>query len=390
MRLLLVNTVASGGSIGSYINRIAAHALSLGWEVAVAAGGGAPADPRVKFIRIGSRADMIVSALATRLFDSHGLTGAAATRRFCSEADAFCPDIVHLHNIHGYYLHYPALFRWLAERKHRVLWTLHDCWAFTGHCASFDRVRCMEWTTGCHDCPLGRDYPATRLISQTARNYAVKRAVFTSVPGLRLLPVSDWLKERVLPMSFLGSLNATTVKIDVDLDTYCPSVRPSPTPVVLGVANVWTSGKSLQFFRRLRDELPPRVRIRIAGDIRGANRIGGVEYIGWLSPDKLAAEYAGASVFVNPTYAESYSMTNREALACGTPVVTRAVGGATEDLLDGSGALRASADDSTLIAMTKDIIALPAEPLRTAAVCLARRLYGNQPFLRRLFDIYSF
>lgn len=391
MKLLLVNTVASGGSIGAYLTRISRRAIDLGHEVAIASGSAAPEVEGVSHIAIGGKGDKIVSGIATRIVDRHGLTGAASTKTFIEQAQAFAPDIIHLHNIHGYYIQYQVLFEWLARAAIPVVWSLHDCWALTGHCAFFDRADCDHWQDGCRECPLPDEYPATMFRSSSASNFRVKREAFTSVPKLTLLPVSDWLRKSVLPHSFLKDLPAKTVKLDLDLDTFKPVPIPAEgPPTVFGAANPWNPNKDLPFFTALRKALPPHVRIRIAGHLRGQKLPPGIEYAGIITDvGQMVREYSSASVFVNPTLADNYPQTNREAIACGTPVVSRAIGGAVEDLIDGTGSVKAGSTDRDLIALVRKTLDTPLPPLRLAARDLAVRLYAGTPWLHRLFQLYS-
>lgn len=388
MRILIVNTVASGCSIGMYIDRISRRAIADGHTVAVASGRGTPAVERTEHIKVGTEWTRIVDGVSSRLFDRHGRTGAAATRAFIRKIEAFQPDIIHLNNIHGYYLHYPTLFRWLSECNTPILWTLHDCWALTGHCGFFDRAKCEQWRTECRKCPLPHDYPATLLLQNATGNYRLKKQLFNSVPNLLLLPVSDWLRNDVLPQSILRDVEAETVKLDIDLNLFHPGAAvKSVKPSILGAANVWNAGKNIGFFHRLREALPDKIEIHIVGDLRGHRLPEGIQYDGIAgSAEEMARHYARAWVFVNPTLADNYPQTNREALACGTPVVSRTVGGAVEDLIDGSGVVASALDDDGLIDAIKRM--LSDSPPPQAARRLAEKLYGGEPWLRKLFDIY--
>lgn len=387
MKILLVNTVAVGGSIPSYMRAIADEALKQGHTVAVAKGRrGNMAG--VKNISIGSPINTAIHGLATRLLDRHGLVGRRATLAFIKEAEAFAPDIIHLHNIHGYYLHYPTLFSWLATCGKPVLWSLHDSWAYTGHCASPAKMDvCLKWQTHCERCPLLSNYPAS-FFDRSSQNFDDKRRYFTSVPTLRLLPVSDWLGEQ-LSKSFLTDIPRHTVRLDIDTDLFRPVAEPLPNRV-LGVANIWTDLKGLDFFRRLRQELPPDVEIRLVGTIRGSVPTG-IQAIGPISSKgALTEEYSQATVLVNPTRADTLPLTNREAISCGTPVISRDIGGIFEGISPDNPAMRGARTDDELSHMIANFLSttLPGE-LRTQCRETAFALYGSSPGMRKLFDIYS-
>ena len=388
MNILLVNTVAATGSIGRYISRIARRAVAAGHRVCVAAGSGTPDVEGVEHIAIGGTASRLVAGMATRLFDSHGLTGERATHRFIEQAQAFEPDVVHLHNIHGYYLCYPPLFKWLVFNGLRTLWSLHDCWALTGHCAFFDRRHCTGWQGDCAGCRAREAYPATLFAVRGKRNKALKQRIFHSGADITLLPVSEWLANDILPLSHLADLPRELMKIDVDISTFRPT--DGPHTGVLGVAQVWNADKNLDFFRRLRRELPCEVPIRIAGNLRGQRLPEGIEHLGCISSiDAMARTYAAAAVFVNPTLADNYPLTNREALACGTPVVSRTVGGALEDIAT-CPAVASGHTDTDLIAAVRSLLSHQDQAtLRHAARAHTEALYAHEPWLTRLLALYT-
>lgn len=389
MKLLLVNTIAAGGSIPAYIRTIATEAQRRGYDVAIAAGRNSSLEG-FSNIHIGNKLDSYLHGIGARLFDRQGLYSQRATVRFISEIERFSPDIIHLHNIHGYYLHYPTLFDWLRKSGIPTFWSLHDSWAYTGHCAfSIEGEPCNLWTTHCHDCPKLRSYPRA-FCDNSFKNYDLKRHYFTSVPNLHLLPVSNWLAGE-LSRSFLADVSRSVAKIDVDIHVFKPCADPLPRRII-GVANVWSDLKGLSFFCELRRALPDDIEIRLIGTIRG-KKPDGITSVGAISdPLQLAHEYSLATLFVNPSSAESYSMTNREALACGTPIVTLDRGGCTEDIA--SPAVTICSDRSTCI----DSVCRRIEELsdhsylmsiRTQARDFAEALYANMPNLSSLFSLYQ-
>lgn len=387
MKILLVNTVAQGGSIPSYMRAIADKAVELGHTVAVAKGRRGDMSG-VMNISIGTRFDTVIHGIATRLFDRHGLSGRRTTLAFIREIEAFAPDIIHLHNIHGYYLHYPALFSWLATCGIPVLWSLHDSWAYTGHCASpAKKDICLKWQTHCEYCPLLSNYPAS-FVDRSSQNFDDKQRSFTSVPTLRLLPVSDWLSDQ-LSKSFLNHIPRTTVRLDIDTNLFQPSAEPMPNRV-LGVANIWTDLKGLDFFRHLRQELPSDIEIRLVGTIRG-ELPQGIHATGPIaSRTALIEEYSRATVLVNPTRADTLPLTNREALSCGTPVISRDIGGTFEGIATDNPAMKGARTDDGLLRLIKDFLntTSPGE-LRNRCRETALALYGSSPGLKKLFGIYA-
>ena len=200
MKVLLINAVCGTGSTGRICAELARDYECSGHTVKIAYGrdGFVPEDCRRFAVRIGADLDVRLHGALTRLTDRHGFGSTAATRRFLRWAEEFDPDVLWLHNLHGYYINIELLFRWIKTRPQmQVKWTLHDCWAMTGHCAFFSFARCDRWKTGCHDCPQKSAYPASFLLDGSRRNYEDKRRLFTGIPNLTLITPSHWLARLV-------------------------------------------------------------------------------------------------------------------------------------------------------------------------------------------------
>lgn len=268
------------------------------------------------------------------LFDNHGLASRSATRKVIEQIKQIKPDVIQLHCVHGYYINYRILFEYLNTTSIPVVWTFHDCWAFTGHCAHFVTVGCEKWKNeGCHNCPLKGEYPKS-LIDCSIRNYNVKRILFGNNKNLHIVTVSEWLAS-FTKESFLGKKDIRVINNGVDTTKFKPCGEKSTVKFrIVGVASSWNKDKGLHDFYKIRDifhgneyeimmvglsekqisELPP--------GIIGITRTNSVE--------DLARLYSEANVLVNPTYADSFPTVNMEALACGTPVITYRTGGSPE------------------------------------------------------------
>lgn len=340
--LLQINVTANWGSHGRIAEEIGRLAIGKGWESFIAYGRGEPSSES-KLIRIGNKESKYINALRARLFDNEGLNSKADTERLIKQIEQIKPDIVHLHNIHGYYLHYPTLFNYLSEKGLPVVWTLHDCWTFTGHCSHFELVGCDKWKSGCHHCPQLKEYPKSLGVDGSERNYRLKKEYFTSVNKLTLVPVSEWLGN-LLSTSFFRDKDKTVIHNGIDTDIFTIHINKAETlarigcsagkHLVLGVASVWTERKGFFDFLKLRELLPEdRFDIVMVGltkrqlenipyGITGICRTNDIH--------EMAEIYSAADVFVNPTYEDTFPTTNLEALACGTPVVTYNTGGSPE------------------------------------------------------------
>ena len=174
--LFQINVVANTGSTGRIAEEIGQTVQNAGWKSYIAYGRyGNPSSSEL--IKIGNKWNVLNHVIQNRLFDNHGLASKSATRDLIKKIDEIRPDIIHLHNIHGYYLNYPILFHYLANAGIPVVWTLHDCWPFTGHCAYFESIKCSLWKKHCHDCLLKNVYPAS-FRDASSRNFGLKKKFF--------------------------------------------------------------------------------------------------------------------------------------------------------------------------------------------------------------------
>ena len=344
MKYLIINAVCGIGSTGKICGAIAEACDQEGHEVKIAFGrdGTVPDRYRRFAVRIGSDLDVKLHGIASRLLDNHGFSSAAATRRFLQWADRYDPDVLWLHNIHGYYLNIQLLFDWIKSRPNmQVKWTLHDCWSFTGHCSYFDFAGCDRWKTGCHDCPQKRAYPASILLDNSKRNYGKKRALFTGVPNMTLITPSQWLAD-IVKQSFLQEYPVKVRYNTIDTNIFKPTAGDfrkkhglENKKIILGVANVWEPRKGLPDFLKLSEMLDDQYKIVLVGlspdqlqalpeNILGICRTG--------SAEELAQIYTAADVFVNTTYEDNYPTVNLEARACGTRIISYDTGGCRETL----------------------------------------------------------
>ncbi|MBQ1405548.1 MAG: glycosyltransferase [Oscillospiraceae bacterium] len=340
MKVLMINSVCGIRSTGRICTDLALALEEMGHEVRIAYGREQVPDPHSRLaVRIGSERGVKLHGFKARAFDASGFGSRFATARFLNWVREYDPDVIHLHNVHGYYLHVGLLFDYLRTCGKRILWTLHDCWAFTGHAAYCEQANCEKWKTGCSHCPKDWDYPKS-LSDHARRNYARKKALFTGIPNLELVTPSQWLAD-LCAESFLKEYPVTVIHNGINTDIFRPSdgtaLRASlgltGKRVILGVAALWEKRKGLDDFVALSGMLSDRERIVLVGlserQIQGLPpAILGLPRTN--SAQELAALYAMADVYANPTYEDNYPTTNLEAIACGTPVVTYATGGSPE------------------------------------------------------------
>ena len=340
-----INTVPNG-STGGIMIREHRELLAAGNDSYVFWGRGRDAenDHECKF---ASNVGVKIDVLQTRLDGRAGFHSGIATRRLLAHLDRINPDVVHLHNLHGYYLNIAILFEWLAHHDCMVEWTLHDCWAFTGHCAYFTYAGCSQWQSHCartEPCPQLNTYPKTACKSSCAKNFEDKRRIFTCISAERMTLVtpSHWL-ERLVKKSFLAQYPVVVRHNEIDRTVFKPTPSDFKERVgigdrfmILGVASPWTERKGLGDFMRLARELDPE---RFAIVLVGLSKQqidelpdGIIGIMRTDSQQELAEIYTAADFFFNPTREDNYPSVNLEAEACGTPVISYDTGGCRETL----------------------------------------------------------
>ena len=261
------------------------------------------------------------------------------TEKFIDWLKEYDPDVIHLHNIHGYYIHVPTLFNYLKMCNKKILWTLHDCWSFTGHCAYFDFVECEKWKTGCFNCELKHEYPPSILLDKSKENYLMKKELFTGISNMTLITPSKWLADLVRE-SYLKEYRVKVIHNQINYDAFYPITSNLKEKnhildkkVVLGVASIWEKRKGLDDFIQLSQKLNDDYVIVLIGlnkkQLKSIPKnVIGIEHTS--NVQELAQWYSCADVFLNLTYEDNYPTINLEAIACGTPVITYNTGGSPE------------------------------------------------------------
>ena len=343
MKVLFVNSVCGIRSTGRIVSELADRYTEQGHEVMIAYGRERAAEKyaRVSY-RIGTDTDVKINALKARLFDKEGFHARKQTEEFIKFANNYDPDVLWLHNLHGYYMNIELLFDWIKQRPSmKVMWTLHDCWAFTGHCAHFDYVKCSRWREGCEKCPQKGEYPTSWVSDRSHESYRRKKEAFCGVKDMTLITPSEWLADLV-KQSFLNQYPIRTVYNTIDEDVFKPTESDfrranglEDKTVVLGVASAWSERKGLSDFVRLADMLPDDYGIVLVGLTKKQiskmpKNILCIEKTD--SARELAQIYTAADVFLNLTYEDTYPTVNLEARACGTPCLTYRTGGSVESV----------------------------------------------------------
>lgn len=402
MKIAMINSVCGYGSTGRIMVDLAKTYMQEGHQCILAYGRGEVSEDVKKlmekeypgkyvFYRIGgkfAKVNNYIHGLESRLLDNHGFSSQAATRQFIEWLQQEKPDVIHLHNLHGYYINVEILFQYIKRSNIKVVWTLHDCWSFTGHCSHYNYAKCDKWKTGCEHCPQKKEYPVSFCVDASTKNYDEKKQIFTGVKDMTIITPSEWLKKQV-EQSFLKEYPVAVIANGVDQSVFCrrsedalkekkhmemkcaqensdsdrkqnyqqkslnvnskQKLQKVYKYCVLGVASVWTQRKGLKYFASLAKRLPDNYEIVLIGLSQKQldtleQKKGAHEYLKKItgilrteSQQELADYYRKADVFVNPTLEDTFPTTNLEALACGTPVVTFDTGGSPEAVCDAGG-----------------------------------------------------
>lgn len=293
MKLYSINTVAQRAN--------APGRIMLDISNAIAIGGG---ESRI-YTRQGLHT--YIHGLCSRLGDAEGLYSKCATHHLINDILSFRPDIIHLHNIHGHYVNYEILFSFLKTVNIPIVWTLHDCWAWTGHCVHYTSVKCDRWRTGCYDCPSIRRYPSSWFYDNTRRNWERKSRAFIGIPNLTIVCVSEWQAAQA-QKSFLKNYPIKVISNGIDTSIYKPhQTSPHKDFRIIAVASNWNLNKGKKYLDLLRPYLRSDETLKLINGI--------------TDQTELAKIYSEADLFLNPSEEETFGMTTIEAMACGTPAI---------------------------------------------------------------------
>lgn len=340
MKVFQINVDCGCYSTGKIASDLAKSLVQEG-SSSIVAYGREYKDTNIECYKIGCKIDVYFHFFLSKFFDSAGLHSVTATNKLINKIIEYNPDIVHLHNIHGYYVNFKVLFEFLKKYNKPVVWTLHDCWPFTGHCAYFDYVECEKWKECCRECEQINTYPSS-FLDNSKNNYNLKKEIFTSIEDMTIVTPSRWLGNLV-KLSFLKKYNVNVIHNGIDTNVFKP--RPSnvykekygiENKIVLGVASPWSKRKGLSDFIKLSKKLDNNYSIFLVGLSKKQLKqlpinVFGIEKT--LNVNELVELYSSAYVFVNLTYEDNYPTTNLEAQACGTPVISYNTGGSVESCL---------------------------------------------------------
>lgn len=348
MRIVQINGGAKG-STGKIMMGIAEVARAQGHEVMCASPittTNRDAGEDCGYYRIGTFNSRRLNVALARITGFNGCFAWFETYKLLKEIDEFKPDIIHLHNLHDSYINLPMLFSYIKKHNVPTVWTLHDCWAFTGQCPHFTMVKCDKWKMGCYGCPQYKAYPSS-LYDNTKRMWQLKKKWFTGVKNMTIVTPSEWLAG-LARESYLKQYPIEVINNGIDLNVFKPTHSnfreqygiPGDKYIVLGVSFAWGYRKGLDCFVEMAEKLGERYQIVLVGTDNEIDKNLPQSIISihrTQNQKELAEIYSAADVFAMPTREENYPTVNMEAIACGIPVVTFRTGGSPEMLDDKTG-----------------------------------------------------
>lgn len=335
----MINVVCGIRSTGRICTDLATALEAQGHEVKIAYGRGQVPEQFQKYaVRVGNDFDVVLHGVRARLLDGAGFGSRYATEKFIKWVKEYDPDVIHLHNIHGYYINIEILFEYLRHCGKKIIWTLHDCWAFTGHCVYCQMDKCKKWIGGCYECTATHEYPKA-FFDASHKNWEKKKKIFTEIPNMKTVTPSKWLKDKV-KQSFLCEYKIQVINNGIDINTFKPTesnikdrYNITNKKIILGVAAIWDRRKGLDDFIILSNSIPNEYIIVLIGLSKKQlsnlpSNILGIMHTNNVK--ELAEWYSAAELFINPTYEDNYPTTNLESISCGTPVITYKTGGSPE------------------------------------------------------------
>lgn len=400
MKTVLINS-CNFGSTGNIMLEIAETAENGGYTAAVCYPQSRDNSRKQKekdFI-IGTRFSRNIHLQLAGITGLNGCFSYFSTLKLLKKLDKLKPDIIHLHNLHNCYINLPMLFKYIKKHNIKTVWTLHDCWSFTGHCPHFDMIGCDKWKTGCYSCPQYKEYPKS-LFDNSKYMYRLKKKWFTGIKDMTIVTPSEWLAGLVKE-SYLKDYPVKVINNGIDLNVFKPTESDFREKyalenkyIVLGVAFGWGRRKGLDVFVELARRLDKeKYKVVLVGTDDNIDKLLPDNIISihrTQNQTELAEIYTAADVFANPTREENYPTVNMEALACGTPVVTFNTGGSPEMFDETCGAAVAKDDND---AMYNEIIRICEAKPYSMEACIkkAKGFDKNEKFGEyiRLYEVLN-
>ena len=393
MRVCIINT-GDNGSTGGICESLCEHLINNGDEALFI----------VKKITkpcsykencFSGKTDDLLNKISIKLSGNDCFKNKKNTDKAIRYLKEFNPEIVHIHNVHSYFLNIETIINYCFFNGIKIIWTLHDCWPFTGRCAHFDYNNCNKWVQGCHDCRFRLEYPSALLFDESKKMFKSKKQLFTQKNIYFVVP-SLWLKnqfkrsflseEKVLIINNGIKERSPVLKNEIELKKQQLGITEYEK-IVFSAAYPWSKQKGLEYIYKVSEVLKnERIIFIIGGLSKKVVKKNNIITLPKISSRKdMDLLYSLSDVFFNPTLQETSSLVNIEALLNGTPVVTFNTGGAPEIVTETTGIVVDKGDVSqsalALLSISKDSIKIE-ECKKRAAV------FSNKKMLDSYYKLY--
>lgn len=397
-KILQINTVAGYGSTGRIVNDLGDLLIEEGFESYIAYGRKS-GNSSSNLIRIGDQLDVYSHVLSTRIFDNHCFVSTNATKTLIKKIDGIQPDLIQLHNLHGYYLNIDVLFNYLQTINTPIVWSIHDAWPLTGHCTQFEHIGCEKWKEVCHKCPQKKAYPSSLIFDNSRKNFLRKKKLFNSLSNLNLITSSNWSAD-LISKSLFDPQEVAIIPNGVEQNIFKPKNENDflkrhnikDSFIVLGVSNVWNNQKGFADFIKLASLLDKGITLVMVGlteqQVKNLpQNIIGIQRTS--NTDELADLYSVSDVYVNLTYADTFPTTNLEALSCGTPVITYKTGGSVESVTPNTGLVVEQGDLNGVVEAISQIKKKGKDIYSKFCLELAQKNYNKKEQYRKYLALYK-
>ncbi len=366
MKILQINAVYKHLSTGSNVFELNQALRADGHQAIAAYSVGTAEIPDEEYL-IGSLIGQKLHALLSRITGLQGYFSSHATKKLLRYMDQYAPDVVVLNNLHANYIHLPMLLKYLAKKDIPTVAVLHDCWFYTGKCCYYTTVDCERWKTGCRNCPARKQYNKSWFFDRTPKMFADRKKLFSAIPRLSVVAVSDWLLEQAKQSPvFQNAALMTRIHNWIDTDVFAPvegnalrqKLGLTGKKVMLAVAAAWEPRKGLDTLAWIARQMTEEEAMIVIGTMEKDTRLpSNVICVPRTdSKEELIAYYSMADVFLQPSLEETFGKVTAEAISCGTPVVCYDSTANPELVGPGCGFVVPAGDRKAMLQKARDIL----------------------------------
>lgn len=393
-RLFVINE-GDRGSTGTIANLVIEQALSNDYVVCFANYYNAHNYQYTYKIYAG-KIDYFFNKVMTKFSGGDGFYNHLATYKLLRKIEEFKPTIIHLHNLHGHYLNIELLFKYLKQLQIPIIWTLQDCWSFTGRCAHFAFNNCYKWTNQCYKCEFKREYPRAYIFDKCKEMYEIKKSLFTAPNNLRVVAPCNWL-EKMLKKSFFSENSISVINNGIVLHPPISKEKIQALKIKLGIsnekifvsaANPWSSFKGYKYIQEAAKRCQNRNYIfLVIGKGDKIERVDNIITIPIIkSREEMNLYYSCGDAFLNTTLQDTFPTVNIESISNGTPVITFDTGGSAEIIDEKSGIVVPQKDMDSLIDALDRIKKTP----EVIENCMKRSLrYDNRIMAKSYIELFE-